>query len=135
MKLLTLAPLRISVPVYCAIWYAGSGDADFSIHLYGSTGCFKTEYAALATQHFGAGLDARNLPANGHQHPTTFGRCQPMPGTLSCQLMTSFQLAPNMTSRSQIGLRRTSFDHKAIPQVGAGAIEMEPLRKRNNRSA
>ncbi len=64
MKLLTLAPLRISVPVYCAIWYAGSGDADFSIHLYGSTGCFKTEYAALATQHFGAGLDARNLPAN-----------------------------------------------------------------------
>lgn len=64
MKLLTLAPLRISVPVYCAIWCALSGDVDFSIHLYGSTGCFKTEYAALATQHFGAGLDARNLPAN-----------------------------------------------------------------------
>lgn len=69
MQLLDLAPSRISVPVYCAIWYSAFGVTDFSLHLYGATGSFKTEYAALATQHFGAGLDSRHLPANWGSTP------------------------------------------------------------------
>jgi len=69
MKLLTLAPSRISVPIYCAIWYAAVAEADFSIHLYGTTGVFKSEYAALATQHFGPGIDARHFPANWSSTP------------------------------------------------------------------
>jgi hypothetical protein len=69
MKLLTLAPSRISVPIYCAIWYAAFAEADFSIHLYGTTGVFKSEYAALATQHFGPGIDARHFPANWSSTP------------------------------------------------------------------
>src|SRR5690606_7074631 len=64
LKLLALAPARISVPIYSAIWYAAVAEADFAIHLYGLTGNFKTEYAALATQHFGPGLDSRSLPGN-----------------------------------------------------------------------
>lgn len=69
LRLLALAPFQISVPVYSAIWYSAIEDADFSIHLYGSTGSFKTEYAALVAQHFGAGLDARHLPASWMSTP------------------------------------------------------------------
>src|SRR6185503_5836537 len=69
LQLLALAPARISIPIYSAIWYAAIQEADFSIHLYGSTGNFKTEYVALATQHFGASLDARHLPANWSSTP------------------------------------------------------------------
>jgi hypothetical protein len=64
LQLLALAPSVITVPIYGAIWYAGVAESDFSIHLYGSTGSGKTEFAALATQHFGPGLDSRHLPAN-----------------------------------------------------------------------
>ena len=45
-----------------ALSVLGSGDC--SIHLSGQTGTGKTEYAALAEQHFGPGLNARNLPAS-----------------------------------------------------------------------
>lgn len=69
LQLLALAPLQISIPIYAAIWYAAIHEADFSIHIYGSTGNFKTEYVALATQHFGAGLDARHLPTNWSSTP------------------------------------------------------------------
>ncbi|HJZ59550.1 MAG TPA: hypothetical protein VKE74_31690, partial [Gemmataceae bacterium] len=34
------------------------------IHFHGPTGRFKSEFAALLQQHYGAGLDARNFPAN-----------------------------------------------------------------------
>lgn len=61
LQMLRLAPYHISVPVYSAIWLAPVLDADFSIHLYGITGTFKSEFAALATQHFGPDHDARNL--------------------------------------------------------------------------
>ncbi|ODA29093.1 DUF3854 domain-containing protein [Planctopirus hydrillae] len=69
LQLLALAPSVISVPIYGAIWYAGVAEPDFSVHLYGSTGSGKTEVAALATQHFGAGLDSRHLPANWSSTP------------------------------------------------------------------
>jgi hypothetical protein len=64
LQFLKLAPPEISVPIYGAIWYAACTAPDFSIHLYGTSDQFKTEYAALAAQHFGPGLDARHLPAN-----------------------------------------------------------------------
>src|SRR5206468_12743200 len=40
------------------------GHADFNIHIAGPTGVGKTEVAALVQQHFGAGMDARNLPGS-----------------------------------------------------------------------
>jgi hypothetical protein len=55
---------RITAPVLGAVYRAPFGSTDFSGHLAGPTGTFKTELAALAEQHFGPGLDARHLPAS-----------------------------------------------------------------------
>src|SRR5204862_335813 len=55
---------RITVPLLAAVYRAVLGAADFALHLAGETGQGKTELAALAQQHYGAGLDARNLPGN-----------------------------------------------------------------------
>jgi hypothetical protein len=62
--LLDLAPDRIIVPAYGAIVRALLWGADFSILIYGPTGVFKTELAALIQRHFGAGFDARHLPTS-----------------------------------------------------------------------
>jgi hypothetical protein len=59
-----LAPDRIVFPVLAAIYRAVLGDVDFSEHLAGPTGVFKTELAALAQQHWGKGLDSRHLPGS-----------------------------------------------------------------------
>jgi hypothetical protein len=40
------------------------GEADFSLHLTGETGAFKSEVAALHQQHFGAAMNRLNLPAS-----------------------------------------------------------------------
>ncbi len=54
----------ISVPLLCSIYRAALGESDFSLFLAGPSGAFKSELAALAQQHFGPGLDARNLPGS-----------------------------------------------------------------------
>lgn len=64
LRLLDLAPDRVSVPLVAAIYRAALGNTDFSVHLSGPTGTFKTELAALAQQHYGAGMDSRHLPAS-----------------------------------------------------------------------
>jgi hypothetical protein len=58
---LDLAPLEITAPIFATIWRAPVDAADFTLHESGPTGVFKSELAALAQQHFGAGLDARHL--------------------------------------------------------------------------
>jgi hypothetical protein len=62
--MLDLLPDPISVPIYCAIWRAVVGACDFTVHLAGRTGEGKSEFAALAQQHFGPKLDARHLPGS-----------------------------------------------------------------------
>jgi hypothetical protein len=64
LDMLEVAPDRVTIPIYCAIWRAVLGIVDVSIHLSGQTGSGKSQIAALAQQHFGAGLDAKHLPAN-----------------------------------------------------------------------
>jgi len=59
-----LAPDRVVFPVFLAPYRAVLGDCDFSLHLVGPTGVFKSELAALAEQHHGSGLDARNFPGS-----------------------------------------------------------------------
>jgi hypothetical protein len=60
------APDRIAFPLLAAVYRAALGEApgpiDFAVHLAGPHGAGKSELAALAQQHFGAGLDARHLP-------------------------------------------------------------------------
>jgi hypothetical protein len=59
-----LAPDGIAFPPLAAVYRAVLGPSDFSVHVAGLTGVFKSELAALCQQHFGAGLDARNLPGS-----------------------------------------------------------------------
>jgi hypothetical protein len=57
---------RFAFPLLGAVYRAALGEApgpiDWSLYLAGPHGVGKTELAALAQQHFGAGLDARHLP-------------------------------------------------------------------------
>jgi len=64
LRLWDLLPEPVSVPLFCAVYRAALGTSDFSLHLAGPSGAFKSELAALAQQHFGAGLDARHLPGS-----------------------------------------------------------------------
>jgi hypothetical protein len=59
LRMLAVAPRRITVPILAAVARAVLGGVDFSIHLTGATGVCKSELAALAQQHSGAGMDAR----------------------------------------------------------------------------
>jgi hypothetical protein len=62
--ILTLGPLTITAPGLAATYRAPLGDIDFSLHLSGPSGVFKTEFAALLQSHFGSLLDARSLPGS-----------------------------------------------------------------------
>src|SRR5262249_11974368 len=64
LRLLLLRPARIMWPLLAAAYRAALGDTDYGVHVTGATGTYKTETAALIQQHFGAGMDARHLPAN-----------------------------------------------------------------------
>ncbi|MFI5351356.1 MAG: hypothetical protein ACHQZS_00190 [Candidatus Binatales bacterium] len=64
LQFVDLTDARITAPIFGAIWRAPLGEADFSLHIAGSTGAFKTELAALAQGHFGAGFDAGHLPCD-----------------------------------------------------------------------
>jgi hypothetical protein len=63
LALFGLGPPPVMAPLYAAIWRAALASADFGLHLVGPTGAFKTALAVLAQAHWGAGLDAKHLPA------------------------------------------------------------------------
>jgi hypothetical protein len=54
----------VGIIVQIAAYRAVLGECDFSIHLTGPTGAFKSEIAALAQQHFGPSLNAHHLPGS-----------------------------------------------------------------------
>lgn len=64
LRMLDLAPARITFPLYAAIWRVPMGPVNTSIFLSGQTQVGKTQLAALAQQHFGAEMTAENLPAS-----------------------------------------------------------------------
>jgi hypothetical protein len=64
LRLLDLAPDTITLPLFSAIYRAPLGAADFSLHISGASGLFKTELAALAQQHYGPDMTSRNLPGS-----------------------------------------------------------------------
>jgi hypothetical protein len=64
LEMLGVAPDEVSIPLYGATWRAVLAPADFLLHIAGPTGTGETELAALYQQHFGAGLDSRNLPTS-----------------------------------------------------------------------
>lgn len=64
LRLLEVAPIAVTAPLFAAIWRAALGETDFTPHLTGPTGEGKSELAALCQQHYGATMDARHLPAS-----------------------------------------------------------------------
>lgn len=62
LRLLTVAPSRVTVPLFAGVWRAVLGATDFSLHVAGPTGAGKSELAALVQQHYGPAMDARHLP-------------------------------------------------------------------------
>src|SRR5207302_3115731 len=62
--LLDVAPAPIAFPLLASVYRAALGETDFSLHLAGPSGAGKSELAALVQRHFGAGMDARNLPGS-----------------------------------------------------------------------
>jgi hypothetical protein len=62
LRLVDLGPPCISFPLRAATCRSVLGNADFSVHIVGQTGAFKSELAALEQQHFGVGMHRLNLP-------------------------------------------------------------------------
>jgi hypothetical protein len=63
LRLVELGPPSISFPLLAATVRAVFGDADFSLHLAGETGTFKSELAALHQQFFGTSMTRLHFPA------------------------------------------------------------------------
>jgi len=63
LRILDLAPLHITLPGLAAVYRAPLRICDFTLHLAGPTDAGKSALAALDQQHYGAEMDARNLPA------------------------------------------------------------------------
>ena len=64
LRLVELVAASISFPLLAATFRAVFGDADFSLHLVGETGAFKSELAALHQRFFGPSMDRLHLPGN-----------------------------------------------------------------------
>jgi hypothetical protein len=64
LRLCEVGPASICFPILAATYRAAFGGTDFSLHLAGPTGTFKTELAALHQQHFGVKFDSRHLPGS-----------------------------------------------------------------------
>jgi hypothetical protein len=60
---LKVAPEIITFSILAAVYRAALGGVDFGLHIAGPTGAGKTELAALAQQHYGAGMNRLHLPA------------------------------------------------------------------------
>jgi hypothetical protein len=67
LAILELGADTVTASLLGAVYRAPLGEAaliDFSVHLTGPTGVFKSELAAVAQAHFGAGFNSRRLPAS-----------------------------------------------------------------------
>jgi hypothetical protein len=65
--IIDLGPLDVVLPLFSGVWCALLGEfvtLDFSIHLEGPTGSYKSELAGLFQGFFGKEFNARHLPAN-----------------------------------------------------------------------
>jgi hypothetical protein len=63
LRLAELGPPSVSFPLRAGTCRSVFPEVDFSLHLAGKTGVYKSERAALEQQHFGAKMDRKNLPA------------------------------------------------------------------------
>src|SRR3954469_15051688 len=64
LQLLELAPDQVTVPLLGAVWRSVLAPSDFGVWLTGGTGAGKSQLAALAQAHFGAGFTSSTLPGS-----------------------------------------------------------------------
>lgn len=64
LQLLEIGPDHLTVPLIGTAYRSVLGDTDFSVHLVGASGTFKSTTAALVQQHFGPAMDATHLPGS-----------------------------------------------------------------------
>ncbi|SEP29534.1 DUF927 domain-containing protein [Trujillonella endophytica] len=64
LQLLELAPDTVTVPLLGAVWRSVLAPSDFGVWLTGGTGAGKSQLAALAQAHFGAGFTSSTLPGS-----------------------------------------------------------------------
>jgi hypothetical protein len=64
LRVMELGPPRLLIPMLAAVYRTPLGSCDFSLHLTGPTGTYKSQVAALTQQHYGAALDAQHLPGS-----------------------------------------------------------------------
>ena len=64
LDIVRLGPPTVTYPLLATAYRAVLGPADFGLFLSGPTQIGKSEYAALAQQHYGRGFDSRSLPAS-----------------------------------------------------------------------
>jgi len=62
LKMLSVTAAVVSVQIFATTFRPPLGQIDASTYLVGSSGVGKTELAALAQQHYGAGMDRTHLP-------------------------------------------------------------------------
>jgi hypothetical protein len=103
LSLLDLAPDRVTVPLLGAAYRAALGPCDCALHLSGPTGAGKTELAALAQQHYGAGLDARHLPGSW---ASTGNALEGLAFTAAHALLTVDDFAPGGTAADVARMHR-----------------------------
>ncbi len=60
----TLGEAAIAWPLLLCCYRSVIDETDFSAHLSGRTGTFKSEFCSLLQSHFGKDMDARHLPAS-----------------------------------------------------------------------
>lgn len=97
LRVLDVAPRSVSLPLYLSIWRAALSTTDFSIHVVGTTGAGKSELAALVQQHWGAGLDARNLPGS---YTSTANHLEGMAFKVKDAIFVCDEFTPTGDSRS-----------------------------------
>lgn len=64
LRLVNAGPPQVMWPLLAATYRVPCGPCDFAIHVAGRSGTFKSELTSLFQSHFGAGMDARHLPAS-----------------------------------------------------------------------
>ena len=72
LRFLEIAPLRVTVPIYGAVFRAPLGEPpsmDFSVHVTGGTGAHKSSLVATALAHYGPTWRFDNLPAEWSSTP------------------------------------------------------------------
>jgi hypothetical protein len=71
-----VGPHSCTIPIYAALWRGALATCDFSLHLTGETGTFKSSLLALELQHFGKGFNRRRFPASWSDTENNIGQLQ-----------------------------------------------------------